>query len=388
MEDKTRFIIIALLGLLATSLLVNLHVDGLRKKIERQENALQEENVLLAKKIEEAGGKINSLKSDLDKLSQEKEEILKEVEKKEEEERRRYELVVKERDELLEKLKAREAKKEVKEAKLESLSSTEDAYWAEVLKAKTNLELELEKMRSELKTLKLDNEQLKRGKGVWELDLSSLMREKRDLEQQLEYNQKKLDNITVELVRERNARRRLQESLKSAKDENKLLRRQLKSLSERKMNLERKVTQLQEEKSQLQHRFNEMEVYLEEKFSQMDELKRKLETMPSTSEAEILPPKKESIELPPIVVRPPIEAPAPQVKDIQSEGKILAVNKENNFVIIDLGKDSGLRVGDIFKVYRDDEPVATIEVIEVRKRIAACDIKKEITSIKVGDTVR
>ena len=69
-------------------------------------------------------------------------------------------------------------------------------------------------------------------------------------------------------------------------------------------------------------------------------------------------------------------------------GKILAINKDANFVIIDLGEDRGINVGDTFQVYREGESIATIGVIQARKSIAACEIKKETTAIKVGDTIR
>ena len=57
-------------------------------------------------------------------------------------------------------------------------------------------------------------------------------------------------------------------------------------------------------------------------------------------------------------------------------------------MVIDLGKDSGIKLGDTFKVYREDKTVATLEVIQARQSISACDIKEEITAIKAGDIVR
>jgi hypothetical protein len=69
-------------------------------------------------------------------------------------------------------------------------------------------------------------------------------------------------------------------------------------------------------------------------------------------------------------------------------GKILSVDRDNNFVVIDLGIDVGIKIGDTFQVYRGDRIIATIEVIQARRGIAACDIKKEYLSIIAGDTVR
>jgi hypothetical protein len=110
---------------------------------------------------------------------------------------------------------------------------------------------------------------------------------------------------------------------------------------------------------------------------------------------EIAQPKKESIELPPIVVRPQTEkisAPQEQIQEpipeIPSAGKILAVNRDDNFAIINMGEDLGIRVGDTFQVYRKGKPIAIIEVIKTRRSIAACEIKTEITPIQLEDTIR
>ena len=57
-------------------------------------------------------------------------------------------------------------------------------------------------------------------------------------------------------------------------------------------------------------------------------------------------------------------------------------------MVVDLGEDSGIKLGDMLQVYRSGEAIGTLEVIQVRKPISACDIKKESTPIRIGDTVR
>ena len=57
-------------------------------------------------------------------------------------------------------------------------------------------------------------------------------------------------------------------------------------------------------------------------------------------------------------------------------------------MIIDLGQDAGIKMGDTFKVYKQGKAIGTIEVVQVRQTISACDIKEEITAIEAGDTVR
>ena len=61
---------------------------------------------------------------------------------------------------------------------------------------------------------------------------------------------------------------------------------------------------------------------------------------------------------------------------------------ENNFVIVNIGEGTGVRLGEQLSVYRDSKYIAKLEVIQVRKDISAADIKEQSSKIKVGDSVR
>lgn len=226
-----------------------------------------------------------------------------------------------------------------------------------------------------------DNRRLEDRISALNADLNRLSQEKEDL-------QKKLDLVSrerQELMRENNDKFQIVESLKPLKSKNEILRRQLKSLSSRKIDSERNFLEIQKENSRLTNRVSEMETLLEGKSQQIENLKKQLDAF-STGEP-LSVEKKESVELPPIVVRPQAEVSA-QVAAVELTGRVLALNKDNNFVIIDLGEERGVKVGDTFGVYRDQKNIADIEVIQTRHAIAACDIKKETTPIKVGDTVK
>ncbi len=217
--------------------------------------------------------------------------------------------------------------------------------------------------------LKMQNEQLQRDKSVLELDLNNLRRENDDIKRQLEYNKKVMDSLAQELVREKNDKIQIQDSFKSIRNENFILVRQLKSLNMRKIDLDKKLKQLQEEKASLERKLSEMETVL-------------------TGAAEIVAPfkTKESVELPPIVVRPQVETQIQEPADFL--GKILTVDRENNFTIIDLGQEAGVRIGDTFGVYREGKKIANIEVIKIGKSVAACDITRETTPIEIDDTIK
>jgi chromosome segregation ATPase len=385
---KAKFIIIGLIGALLIFVFLFLQNLNQKQRILRERDDLKKENITLSSKIEKLQGsirenekKIDLLNKELDRVSGEKQEL-----------ERRYELLNKTKDELMEKLKAKEeevAQRQKPSPMVEAaFPEATDAYWATILKAKTDLELQLGTLRSELKTTQINNEQLQRDKSNLELDINNLKREREDLKRQFEYNKKITDSIAQELVRERNDKMQVQDSFKVIKSENTLLNRQLKSINTRKINLERKLQALQEEKNSLERRLNEMETMLTDKISQVNRLKEQLEDIKQGVKTEaIAPAEKETVELPSIVVRPQQELQAPTMPSPQG-GKILAINKESNFVIIDLGEEHGIRVGDVLQVYREDKFVASIEAIQVRRNITACDIKQQTLPINIGDTIK
>jgi hypothetical protein len=73
----------------------------------------------------------------------------------------------------------------------------------------------------------------------------------------------------------------------------------------------------------------------------------------------------------------------------KTEGSIISINESNNFVIADLGQaNSAVAVGSVLKVYRGNDVIGTLEVIQVRNDISAADIKTTSTQLRVGDMVR
>lgn len=381
MEQKVKFIIVGLIGVTVICLFLFIQALGGKQQLARERDDLKSENISLTAKMDKLTSnlrgyeeKIRSLNDDLDRVTQEKAGLDK-----------KYELIKREREELAEKLKNQKQKPEAAESQ-SFVPQTDDAYWAGILKAKTDLEFQLGNFRNELRTLQINNEQLQRDKSTSEIELNNLKRERDNLSRQLEYNKKLLDSIAQELVREKNDKIQIQNSYKTIHSENALLSRQLASLNTRKVNLERNLQELNEDKNVLKRRVSEMESMLTEKLTQIDGLKGRIEGVKSGIPVE---EKKESIELPAIIVKPQPGVPGGQDESGATlMGKVMAINKDNNFVIIDLGDDAGIKVGDALRVYRADKPIANIEAIQVRRNISACDIKKQGTPIKIGDTVR
>ena len=306
---------------------------------------------------------------------------------------KKFDLVSQTRDELIMKLKQKSLTPVAvsvaqPEQPVARVSDNNDAYWGTVLKAKTDLEMRLSSIQTELRSLQISNESLQREKSVLEIDLNSLRNEKKDILRQLDYNQKLLDSLSQEVVREKNDKVAIQDSLKTMRSENMILSRQLKSLVGRKEVLDKKVQNLQEGKSTVEKRLNEMETMLTDRISKIDSLKNELDAIKGGQTEGLESGAKESVELPAIVVRSSA-ATEKESSSVQSyPGKILAINLESNFVVIDLGSSVGVKVGDVFNVYRETKSIGSLSVVQTRANISACDIKKMSTALKIGDNVK
>jgi chromosome segregation ATPase len=384
MNQKTKLILIGLIGIILVLGFFFMQTYTAKQQLIKIKQELEKENASLNSRIEKLSSdlrrrqeEVNSLQKGLADLNKAKEEL-----------QIKYDSLAKERQGLVEQLKALKTRG-LSQLQPAATPQTDDAYWGEVLKAKTSLEFELESVRGELKDIQISNEELQREKSALELDINNLKRDKDDLRRQLDYNQKVTDSISAELAREKNDKLRIEAMFKPLKSENTVLRRQLTSLTNRKINVEKKLVDLQEQKDTLSRRFGEMEAMLKDKMSSIDELREKLSGI---TQKDTQPPKEDaSVELPPIVVRP--QADEPSFATVQETtgvltGTVVAVNRENNFVIIDLGESSGVKAGDTFRVYREGNDIATLEVIKTREGISACDIKKQATPIKVGDLIK
>ncbi|MDD2688575.1 MAG: hypothetical protein PHT41_00255 [Candidatus Omnitrophica bacterium] len=385
MEQKTKFILYGLIGVTIICFFLFVSTLGAKQKLKQQLDDLNKENTSLNAQVNKLGdelrkrqGESETLRREVTNLSQEKQSL-----------EGKYNLVLRQKEELDKKLKEKQQEVQ-REAAPDAppLPQSAESYWAGILKAKTDIEIQLNSIRNELKSAQINNEQLQREKSTLELDINNLTREREDLKRQLEYNQKIMDSIAQELVRERNDKIQIQESFKAIKNENTTLSRQLKSLNNRKINLERNLQELSEEKGNVERRFTEMETMLTDKLSQINDLKDQLDAIRSGQQKPGADKEKESVQLSPIVVRPRQEASISQQGVADSTAKVLAINRENNFVIIDAGEESGLKAGDTFQVYSGNERIASIEVIKISKSVAACDIKREISPVKIGDTVR
>lgn len=406
MLDKSKIILIILAVILLASFGIIFQLANSKQTLLQEKEEIKKEVSVLLKKVDENSREKKNLEDRLVSLNKSLENFSKEVQKardEKEEAVKRYEAINRQKEALIEKLKERPEsriieREAMREAPAKVLPpATEDVYWAGILKAKADLELRLENSLAELKKIQAENEQLKAERNSLSLEVKNvnldLNRNNSELQRRLEYSERLTDGLTQELVREKNDKIQIQRSLDDIRQENSVLKQQLAEVDSLRKDLEKKVVSLEEKNSVLDESITKMEEFLRNKMLQIDtltqqvsNLKQQFSSRDASSGYSLgSSAPSSSVELAPIVVRP--QRSVSSVDTSSQAGRVVLVNRENSFVVINLGQDSGVQVGEKFRVFRNGQQIGTIEVIKVHPSISACDIKEEAIAISVGDTL-
>ena len=165
------------------------------------------------------------------------------------------------------------------------------------------------------------------------------------------------------------------------------MRDRIKDLDETKITLYKKLDNLEQERNILQAKLKNADGMLQERVNEVVKIKNEFDTLKDKQNTQTVVEGTRTVELPPIVVQGRQE-PAPTAPTLT--GRVLSINKEYNFVIIDLGGGAGVKVNDEFVVYRDNKYIAHLKVVQTRDAISAADIKELASQEKVkeGDIVK
>ncbi|MCQ9204759.1 MAG: hypothetical protein NG737_00375 [Omnitrophica bacterium] len=390
--DKTKLIPVVLLFIILGIGFVSFAFYTKSQSLETDNENLKREKTVL---IEEN----NSLKYKYDNLEEEKNEIdrrlasidekLEQIETERDSYERKWNNARAERDELAEKLKARPSRTMTIAHGQESLfpeisisGDGSDEHWADFVKKKAALEARVEGLNEELLQTRHKIAQLDKGNKELSIKIDQLTKLKERLVRDIRFKERTLRIMSMDLVSEREERGTAINELKKLRSENVSLKRELVLANRDKMKLQTNFKTVTEKKRALQQRIMAAENVLKEKSMLFRELQEQLEET-ITGGKRITAAETASVELPPIVVRPD----APGLRGLR--GEIVAVNRDEKFVVVDIGESSGIRPGVLLKVMRGDRELATLEVIETRREISAADVKEVIggVTIQEGDVV-
>jgi uncharacterized coiled-coil DUF342 family protein len=279
-------------------------------------------------------------------------------------------------------------------------SRESENYWAGILRAKADLELQLQQLKETLNTSNVQTAELKKTNSDLEMELGRLKNERDEIVRKIKYGEDLADNLSVELARARNEQKISQDRAEQMLGENQQLRLDIKQLTTTKVALEKSIANLSDEKNAIEKKLVETENVIQGRIDEIWQIKKDIDVR--FDNKTVTAKASNEVELAPIVVgvnkneavsKASTGSTAKGTKTVVSsskklQGSVVSVNDENNFVIVDLGERSGVKVGDAFKVYHNGAQIGAVEVIQVRQDISAADIKQKVAPFSVGDTLR
>ena len=300
------------------------------------------------------------------------------------------ETAVSERDDLKRELSSVKKGKAFLEKRLREIES--DMFVANLLKQKVGLEVEIKRLKNEIEPKNQVISMLKAESVDKDLRLAKLQEEKNLVEQSLKDSEQVAQIISNDFLREKDVNKddkRMSEkfalennALKSKISEFEEIAKEYNNLLAEKESMNAKLARLESDVEYKNHEINKFKIALQESAVKSQEARAEAYHSP------------EEVDLPPIRAQKTAKLTTPSLEQrlgekLELKGRIVTVNKEHNFVVIDLGKQDGIDIGNKLNVYRGETFLGSVEIIQTRDRIAAANIKdiKEGLSIEINDTV-
>jgi len=233
----------------------------------------------------------------------------------------------------------------------------------------------LQKERVKNLTLNEELTGIKTEQRITETKLAESQKTVSNLELKLQETQAQIDSLTVNLEQEKIAKQEASGQIEQLKTD---LERQ-KSL---RSDLENRLIQTQTEAKKTQALLNDLQSKKSELETKIKDLEARLQQQAQVQQEA----QGQGVELGTIVVSPDATAPAQkttaeEASEIEQkassatspEGKILVVNKDYNFAVINLGSKDGIEIGNTFSVYHNNKYLGDLKVGKVHDSMAAAD---------------
>ncbi len=256
-----------------------------------------------------------------------------------------------------------------------SIQSSKSALLREYNYTRQKLTQANKELTNKLSSILAENSSLQDRLRVIQEDLERASAERSQVQTRFEL----INKERAELLEKLKLYAQLQKDLELFKNENRALKEQIDVLEKNKFKLKSDLNGLRRDNEILKQKIEEAQRSLEEKTLMAGYGKE--QEVDLTQESELW-----SVDLPPIVISPQLLADIDLPSSL--EGGIINVNREYNFVVIDLGQGMGVREGMVFEVFRKGKFLGKVEVIQLREKIAACDIIQANIPFRVGDIVR
>ena len=213
---------------------------------------------------------------------------------------------------------------------------------------KATLQNELAEVMKERKKLSIEIEELKLIKADLDVKVSGLETQAKMLTENYEKEKSQNDVVRAELNKKTEALEKAKEKAESAKSEKEKLQDLLDSEKERYNQLKERIDKLVEVKDVLEEKVRDII-------------------------------NKQGIELERIVVK----------AEGELEGRVLVVNREFNFIVVNIGMDDDIELGSYLTIFRNGKYVGEAQVEKIYGTMSAATIVKETKprAIMVDDNV-
>jgi len=204
-----------------------------------------------------------------------------------------------------------------------------EAKLEDAKKTATRLQLELQEVKGQLDTLNAELSQEKSSR----LEASN-----------------KLEQLNADLEQQKKIRQDLEERLNQAHEEGLKIKEQVKIIQQQKNGLEAKL--------------------------------KELESGPSGVELGKVVVNNETVQEKPVTSEPSKAEKKPEApKQKTLEGKVMVVNKDYNFAVINLGSKDGVKTGDVFSIYQGGKVIGELKVEKVHESMAAAGFSEDLKNI-------
>ncbi|NQV04449.1 MAG: hypothetical protein HQ532_03025 [Candidatus Omnitrophica bacterium] len=345
------------------------------EKLNRELASSQEKNKDLELKLAAAEKELSALESSNENLTS------------------KYETLLEDRDVLNKELARVKKGKFFLEKKIREVES--DKFTAGLLKDKTFLEVELGRLKDSLAPKDLEIEGLKAENRDLSAGFAEFLEEKDVLEEKIRDSEMVAEILSKDLLKEKTRAEKDKEDFKRAKIDNRFLKTRIAELEKNAVSFDKLLTERDDLKLKIASLEKDME-YKNQEISGMETALNSRERRAEEYRAEAYHSPQE-VDLPPIVLErarygaEEVSASSFDLmnKDSSLRGRIVTVNREHSFVVIDLGKQRDVEIGTMFEVYRGSTLIGRLKTIQCRQRISACDIIdiKEGYYVEIDDVV-
>lgn len=239
-------------------------------------------------------------------------------------------------------------------------------------------------------TLQKELEEVKLKQKVVEKNLEDSKKSLAESDKKLKETQLRIEALASELEVEKGAK---EEALKTLDQ----LKSDLAKQNELKTGLETKLTQTREGMRELEKQVGELT-------GKKEELEKKIQELENVAQQAQAQAQNKGVDLGTVVVGPEDTAKAaaapkegedtPQpvlrkAKNSGQEGKVLVINKDYNFIVINMGSKDGVNIGDVFSVYHGNKYLGDVKVEKIHDSMSAAELlSPEIKNkIREGDKV-